>query len=188
MAATFGKYPSLDKQWRKMMFSFYPYLSTKNRNATQEEWKIRRLIWDFKDGKAFANVAHLVANKLIQLYGKETNNIIFACVPASSAEKNEKRYKHFSSMVCELCGMYNAYDHIKVKGEKSAEHDNVSKSEIHNKQEIEFDQDFFKGRKVIVFDDILTKGFAYAIFANKIEKMGAEVLGGLFIGKTVYSN
>jgi len=105
MAATFGKYPSLDKQWRKMMFSFYPYLSTKNRNATQEEWKIRRLIWDFKDGKAFANVAHLVANKLIQLYGKETNNIIFACVPASSAEKNEKRYKHFSSMVCQLCGI-----------------------------------------------------------------------------------
>jgi len=109
MAATFGKYPSLDKQWRKMMFSFYPYLSTKNRNATQEEWKIRRLIWDFKDGKAFANVAHLVANKLIQLYGKETNNIIFACVPASSAEKNEKRYKHFSSMVCQLCGMYKNY-------------------------------------------------------------------------------
>ena len=54
MAATFGKYPSLDKQWRKMMFPFYPYLSTKNRNATQEEWKSRRLIWDFKDGKAFA--------------------------------------------------------------------------------------------------------------------------------------
>ena len=44
----------------------------------------------------------------------------------------------------------------------------------------------FKGKKVIVFDDILTKGFAYAIFANKIEKLGAEVLGGLFIGKTVY--
>lgn len=75
MAATFGKYPSLDKQWRKMMFSFYPYLSTKNRNATQEEWKIRRLIWDFKDGKAFSNVAHLVANKLIQLYGSETKTL-----------------------------------------------------------------------------------------------------------------
>lgn len=103
------------------MFSFYPYLSTKNRNATQEEWKIRRLIWDFKDGKAFANVAHLVANKLIQLYGKETNNIIFACVPASSAEKNEKRYKHFSSMVCQLCGMY-----IKnTKSQKTTEYDKL---------------------------------------------------------------
>lgn len=90
-------------------------------------------------------------------------------------------------MVCQLCGMCNAYDHIKVKGEKSAEHDNVDKNDIHNKQEIEFDQDFFKGKKVIVFDDILTKGFAYAIFANKIEKLGAEVLGGLFIGKTVYT-
>lgn len=90
-------------------------------------------------------------------------------------------------MVCQLCGMCNAYDHIKVKGEKSTEHDNVDKNDIHNKQEIEFDQDFFKGKKVIVFDDILTKGFAYAIFANKIEKLGAEVLGGLFIGKTVYT-
>lgn len=187
MAATIGKYPSLERQWRKMMFSFYSYQSTKCRNATKEEWRVRRFIWDFKDGKSFANVAYLVANKLIQLYGTETKNIIFACVPASSAEKNEKRYKDFSSLVCKLCGTSNAYNYIQVKGEKSAEHDNIDKKSIHNNQEVEFDKDFFKGKKVIVFDDILTKGFAYAIFANKIEKLGAEVLGGLFIGRTVFN-
>lgn len=101
--------------------------------------------------------------------------------------KNEKRYKDFSSLVCKLCGTSNAYNYIQVKGEKSAEHDNIDKKSIHNNQEVEFDKDFFKGKKVIVFDDILTKGFAYAIFANKIEKLGAEVLGGLFIGRTVFN-
>ena len=142
--ATISNNPKFREQWSKFMHYFFDYLPTKY-EAPPREWDIRKLVWDFKDGKAFSNVAHLVANKLIQLYGTETKNIIFACVPASSAEKNEKRYKNFSSMVCQLCGMCNAYDHIKVKGEKSAEHDNVDKNDIHNKQEIEFDQDFFKG-------------------------------------------
>ena len=182
-----NKYPSLEKQWKKMMFSFFPYQSMKHKYATKEEWRVRKLIWAFKDGKEYVNVAHLVANKLVQLYGEEVKNVIFACVPASHAEKNEIRYKDFSSMVCQLCGAVNAFGHITIKGEKISEHEFVSKETAKNKQEIDFDRDFFRGRKVVVFDDILTKGFTYAIFANKVEKLGAEVLGGLFIGKTVYN-
>ena len=34
-------------------------------------------------------------------------------------------------------------------------------------------------------DDILTKGFSYARFACQLEKLGGEVLGGFFLGKTV---
>ena len=59
-------------------------------------------------------------------------------------------------MVCQLAEYYNAYDHIKVKGEKSAEHDNVVKVK-YTTNKIEFDQIFSKVEKVIVFDDILTK-------------------------------
>jgi orotate phosphoribosyltransferase len=50
---------------------------------------------------------------------------------------------------------------------------------------IEFDKDFFRGKKILVFDDILTKGFSYARFACQLEKIGGEVLGGFFLGKTV---
>lgn len=45
---------------------------------------------------------------------------------------------------------------------------------------------FFKGKKVLCFDDILTKGFSYARFALQLEKLGAEILGGFFIGKTQF--
>lgn len=41
---------------------------------------------------------------------------VFTCIPASTAEKNETRYKAFSEKVCELTGAINAYDHIKVSG------------------------------------------------------------------------
>ena len=66
----------------------------------------------------------------------------------------------------------------------------LSKTQVDSKslqkvQVIEFDKDFFRGKKILVFDDILTKGFSYARFACKLEKIGGEVLGGFFLGKTV---
>lgn len=40
----------------------------------------------------------------------------------------------------------------------------------------------------MVFDDVLTQGHSYARFACALEKMGAEVLGGYFLGKTILGN
>ena len=37
-------------QWSKFMFNFFDYLPTKY-EANKREWSIRRMIWDFKDGK-----------------------------------------------------------------------------------------------------------------------------------------
>ena len=63
-----------------MMFCFYGYLCRKNRNGREEEWKMRRVIWDLKEGKGFGNVGDLVGKKVIEVYGKERNNIMFGCV------------------------------------------------------------------------------------------------------------
>ena len=48
-----------------------------------------------------------------------------------------------------------------------------------------FDESFFKDKKVLVFDDILTQGTSYARFSCTLENMGAEVLGGYFLGRTL---
>ena len=53
---------------------------------------------------------------------------------------------------------------------------------------VNFDQLFFKDKKVLLFDDILTQGHSYARFACALEKIGAEVLGGYFLGKTILGN
>ena len=37
-------------QWEKPMFTFFDYLPTKY-EANKDEWKVRKLIWDFKEGK-----------------------------------------------------------------------------------------------------------------------------------------
>lgn len=50
-------------------------------------------------------------------------------------------------MVCQLCGAVNAFGHITIKGEKTSEHEFVSKETAKNRQEIDFDRDFSKVEK-----------------------------------------
>ena len=58
-------------------------------------------------------------------------------------------------------------------------------NKVYNTEIINFDKQFFKGKKCIVFDDVLTLGYSYARFSCALEKMGATVLGGYFLGRTL---
>ena len=53
------------------MFSFFEYLPMQYRQATEREWQIRKMIWSFKDGKSYLNVAWMIANKLHQVFGDD---------------------------------------------------------------------------------------------------------------------
>ena len=79
----------------------FTLVSTKY-EANKREWSIRRMIWDFKDGKRSASVAELVAKKMREQFGAEVCNVTLVCIPASSGEKNEIRYKAFAEEVARL--------------------------------------------------------------------------------------
>lgn len=172
------------KQWSKFMFSFFDYLPTKY-EANKQEWKIRKMIWDFKDGKRSLVVAELVAKKIRQQFGAETGSVVLACIPASSEAANTARYEQFANEVCRLAGTVNAFAAITIEGERLAIHEYKGSKVVSNVQVINFDKSFFKGKKVLIFDDILTQGFSYARFACALEGYGAEVLGGYFLGRTL---
>ena len=170
-------------QWSKFMFNFFDYLPTKY-EANKREWSIRRMIWDFKDGKRSASVAELVAKKMREQFGAEVCNVTLVCIPASSGEKNEIRYKAFAEEVARLTGCRNAYKAITIEGGRLAIHETKAAKTVQTVEVIKFDKRFFKGKKCLVFDDILTQGHSYARFACALETLGAEVLGGYFLGKT----
>ena len=71
----------------------------------------------------------------------------------------------------ELCGIINGYSHISVSGDRLAvhEHRHDKEKSITKTQVIEFDEAYFKGKDIYVFDDVVTTGASYAIFANQLE-------------------
>jgi orotate phosphoribosyltransferase len=69
-----------------------------------------------------------------------------------------------------------------------AVHENrkVSEKKVTKVQVIEFDEEFFKGKNCICFDDVLTSGKSWAAFGHKLEEFGANVVAGFFLSKTTY--
>jgi predicted amidophosphoribosyltransferase len=174
-------------QWSKPMVSLYDYLPTKY-EASPREWAIREMIWDFKDGKRSKEVALKVAEEIRKHFGCFADTLTLACIPAHDAEANTERYEEFSKELCRLTGMSNGFNHIHVMGARYAiheEHDKESEKTFEKVYVVDFDEEYFNGRRVLVFDDILTKGVSYARFACQMEDFGAEVVGGYFLGRTL---
>ena len=94
----------LQKQLDKPQVWFCKYFPSRIRNVGEKEKADRQLVFDFKDGRAYEEVAQRTATQMSETYGKECANIVFSPVPASTCEKNVSRYKAFCQRVCELTG------------------------------------------------------------------------------------
>lgn len=177
----------LQRQLDKPQTWFCKYYPARIRNVGEKEIADRQLVFDFKDGRAYEEVAQRTAERLLTLYGEDCMNIVFSPIPASSSEKNEIRYKAFCQRVCELTSAINGFEHVSVSGEWLTVHENrKTEKDVRKVNVIEFDKAFFNGKSVVVFDDVITKGLSYAIYANQLESLGANVLGGVFLARTHY--
>lgn len=177
----------LQKQLDKPQTWFCKYFPSRIRNVGEKEKADRKLVFDFKDGRAYEEVAQRTASTISEQYGASCCDIVFSPVPASTNEKNEIRYKAFCQRVCELTGAINGYSHVVVSGERMTIHENrKAEKEVRKVNIIEFDGTFFNGKSVIVFDDVITKGLSYATYATQLESLGAKVLGGVFLARTHY--
>ena len=177
----------LQKQLDKPQTWFCKYFPVRIRNVGEREKADRQLVFDFKDGRAYEEVARRTASAMTERYGASCTDIVFSPVPASTREKNEIRYKAFCQRVCELTGAINGYEHVSVSGERLSIHENrKAEKEIRKVNIVEFDSAFFNGKSVVVFDDVISKGLSYATYAHQLESLGANVLGGLFLARTHY--
>lgn len=177
---------SREKSKGRLMVSFLKYYPVRFTDVSMESQIARDLIWGFKKGQYIDIVAKNTATKMRQCFGGRTSEMVFVCVPASTAEKNDARYREFSDLVCRLTGAVNGFDHVQIMEDRLALHENHHEKSIDTVSVINFDADFFNGREVLCFDDVITRGLSFSRFADKLETMGAKVVGGFFLGKTTY--
>ena len=177
-------------------YLYYYYPTTCEFQATEEEWAHRRLIWNFKNepDKNILPSAHETAQKtvvaeikqkLLRTFGeKNLQFLTLVCLPASTFTNNWARYNDFSKKLCSETCMKNAFPfiHIMKDGMSKKHPDNNSGHSI--QPIIKYDEEYFRGKYVLLFDDIVTKGETMLKYKSDMEKMGATVIGGICIGKT----
>lgn len=181
---------NLKKQLAKKMYHFVKYFPVRIKNVGEDAIENRKLVWGFKDAdrEITAKVAQMTASYLLAEFGDKVKNIVFVCIPASTCEQNENRYRFFCEQVSKLAGIMNGYSHIRVLADRPSVHGN-RKKKTHadfSEEVVKFDEDYFKAKDVLIYDDVVTTGMSYAELADRLEFFGANVLGGLFLSKTFY--
>lgn len=176
-------------------FSLYYYYPTScDWFASQDEWDIRTLIWNFKANpnkpipmnmviklheESVAILMPNIIRCLQHFFGRYLDKLTLVCLPSSKRDVTERRYKDFSAILTAKTGMINAYDHIRVTREGGAKHLGESGAPV-----FEIDSFFFKNKYILLFDDVITTGSSMDNLASLLSSVGAVVIGGMSIGRT----
>lgn len=174
-------------------YNLFDYVPSKNK-VTNEEINQRNvnnrlMAWNFKYNsehvsprkhvKALYDAAFPIAEHLTFTFGELADRLTLCCVPASSEDSQWLRYREFSELLCKKTGMGNSFRHVHIRSEKTPKH--LGGEEVVN---FTLDNDYFYGKAVILFDDILTTGNSLYRCQQILEKCGAKVVGAYVLGKT----
>lgn len=174
------------------LYNYYP--TTCDWDASECEWDVRNLIWDFKANPnrpqseyeirtRHEQALNLVLPKLVKVinhyFGSKKTKLTLVCIPSSKRIVTERRYKDLAQRLCNATGMSNGYDYVSVTSDGEAKHLGGTSS-----AEFGIDNNYFKDRYVLLFDDVITSGSSMERFKRLLECAGATVIGGLSIGKT----
>lgn len=154
---------------------------------TADEWEKRDFIQNFKGNseltteidhqQAVDKAISMVADYIKETFGEETSQLTLVCIPASLKNHTQRRFQRFSQEVCDATGMANAYDTFSYTSTTDEDGDPVDTLHI--------DENKLKGKRILLFDDIIASGGSITKFAEKLKGMGAEIIAALALGKKI---
>jgi hypothetical protein len=150
--------------------------------ATAQQAKDRAMCYSFKDGVLTDEVKNAFISKIQEITGGDKDGWVICFIPASTKAKTDSRYAKLSSFLSsqgydvKKDAVYNRYDtdagHICGKSSDPT-------------ASFGFEGNLVKGKKVILIDDIITRGTTFNSVADSLEYIGAQYVTGLFLAKTI---
>ncbi len=164
---------------------YFKYRPNSVQFLSQTEVKIREIIFAFKNNgehkdilatikKTLSELFNSIDNELIQLRHinpSSSRYFVFVCIPSSSQKDYEKRCKDFSAELCKDLGMVDGFPYLKVVHDTTPTHSGGNRDDIR----VSYDDTFFRGKHVILFDDIVTTGATMTKYINLMTSLGAKV-------------
>lgn len=155
---------------------------------------VRNCVWCFKNNpdeeysnkeykRAYDEFFEFLYGTLVETLGDNAEEHVLLCVPASTAESNLNRWKRFSNEVTDELGMMNGYSQVKFKRDGKPSH--VIGRSKSNLPMLSFGCKWWKGKKVVLFDDMITSGYTMKRIKDQLEMVGAKVVFGITYAKSI---
>ena len=169
-----------------MSFDYFytrEYLPTRY-EANDIEWDNRHAVWNFKDGNCSSAVLDDLAEYIDRIVGNESlSNFVICFIPASTRSKTLNRYSSVARKLSIRTGVEATLEAITKEVDTAAQH--LGERSNNPAEAFSFDSDYFRGKKVILIDDVITRGRTFYSTASRLISNGATSVVGLFVAKTV---
>ena len=149
--------------------------------ANAQQLADRQTCYNFKNGNLNDEIKSGFLNKIQEITNGEKTSWCICFIPASTKSKTQTRYKKLAEAIqtagykVAINAIYNEHDH--EAGHLTGKTGNPIEGFGFNTSEI-------AGKKIIVIDDIITRGRTFQMVAEKLEIMGAASVTGVFLAKT----
>lgn len=170
-----------------MKIALYNYIPQRFLHRVSfEQQDTSRMVIGFKDGR---NVyTRWAARQFAKaLACNDLSEVVITCIPASTRCAHVRRWKRFSQLLCKLTGAINGFDRVQVSGSRKRLHVTGEYELATNiKHYVHIDAEYFRGKRVLVIDDIYTTGQSSQAFIDALQAAGATVVMAAFLAKTMH--
>lgn len=164
---------------RMQVYYYMEYLPTRYAGSNSQI-QDRRDIFNFKDGSCPSHIINGLADGIRRI---ANSNTVVCFLPASTSYKTVRRYGNISDKLSTMTGVSCSYKAISKTEDSDAGH--IAGKSSDPAAEFTFDPSFFSGKKVILIDDIITRGTTLESTAKRLLQMGAREVVGLVVAKTI---
>lgn len=150
--------------------------------ATIEQEQDREMCYAFKNGILTDTMKNMFLSKIQEIIHNQKEGWTICFIPASSAQKTLVRFKNLAAAIkdagynVEQKAIYNIHD--KESGYLTGKTGNPIDG-------FGFDGSKISGRKILLIDDIITRGTTFNLTADALRSNGAQSVTGLFLAKTI---
>ncbi len=161
-------------------FLYYPKGKYGNKLKPVDARK-RETILQFKEGQYYAG-AQLISDFIRGNFWKsQLKNWTLCVIPASTAEKTQRRFKTFCEEVSKETGITNGYGLVRRSTDRS---DSRKEKKADTLEGLTFAREGISGQNILLFDDITTRGTSFLQIADNLLSAGAKNVTGFFLGKS----
>jgi hypothetical protein len=147
-------------------YFFYYYVSKYDSDFeifSNETINFQKALWDFKEGRNQNFFIEIVSKKIKELFNDLTD-VVLICIPCSSEENYDTRYKDFSENICSQLKIINGNRYHKII------------------KPTQSDINFFKNKKVLLFQELVCTGLKIKNELENLKKLNANIAYCLTLG------
>jgi len=158
------------------------YLPTRY-EANSREWDNRHAVWNFKDGACSNSILNDMSEIINDIVNGREYEYVICFIPASTKSKTINRFATVARKLTERTGVKATLSGIYKKSDSESGY--IAGKSSNPTADFCFDSSVFRGKKVILVDDVITRGRTFVQTANKMMDNGATSVEGLFVAKTI---